>query len=166
MSQGKPNNTAITIGVLAIVLAIAGGVSLLGGQDTEENKALDSSADTATATAVPTATQGSATATPTTPSAYKDGTYTATGVYNSPGGTERLSVSLTLVSGIVTATTVSKDAQNQQSREFQIKFAENYSSQVVGKKIDDLNLGKISGSSLTPKGFNAAVSTIKSQAKS
>jgi hypothetical protein len=36
---------------------------------------------------------------------------------------------------------------------------------VVGKNIDEVNLGKVSGSSLTPIGFNNAIEDIRSQAK-
>jgi hypothetical protein len=46
----------------------------------------------------------------------------------------------------------------------QTDFAANYKTQVIGKKIEGLELSKISGSSLTPKGFNDALEKIRSQA--
>lgn len=99
-------------------------------------------------------------------SAYKDGTYTAVGNYTSPGGQEELGVTLTVASGIVTASEVEVKATRPISKERQTDFAENYESQVVGINIDEISLGKVSGSSLSPKGFNDAVEKIKTQAQS
>ena len=99
-------------------------------------------------------------------SAYKDGTYTAVGNYTSPGGQEELGVTLTVASGVVTASEVEVKATRPISQERQTDFAENYESQVVGKNIDEISLGKVSGSSLSPKGFNDAVEKIKTQAQS
>jgi hypothetical protein len=41
-----------------------------------------------------------------------------------------------------------------------------YKQYVVGKKIDEVQLTKVSGSSLTPQGFNDALAKIKAEAKS
>ena len=41
----------------------------------------------------------------------------------------------------------------------------NVKTLVVGKKITDVKLDKVSGSSLTPKGFNDALEQIKTLAK-
>jgi len=106
------------------------------------------------------------TATPTsTTSAYKDGTYTATGNYISPGGAEHIDVSLTLKGGVVTASTVTKGAERPISVNMQTMFVNNYKEQVEGKNIDEINLTKVSGSSLTPKGFDDALAKIKAEAK-
>jgi uncharacterized protein with FMN-binding domain len=99
-------------------------------------------------------------------SPYKDGTYSATGNYISPGGAETISVTLTLKDGIVTAAEVVPQATRPISVTLQNDFAANYKVQVIGKNIEGLQLGKISGSSLTPKGFNNALEQIRTQAKS
>ncbi len=96
---------------------------------------------------------------------YTDGTYSAIGNYNSPGGAETIGVSLVLKDDIITSATVTAQATRPQSKMFQDMFIGAFASQVVGKNIADLNLSKISGSSLTPKGFNDAVAKIKAQAK-
>ena len=49
---------------------------------------------------------------------------------------------------------------------WQQQFASGYESYVVGKSLSTLKLTKVSGSSLTPIGFNAAVADIQTQAKS
>ena len=98
-------------------------------------------------------------------SAYKDGTYTSVGNYTSPGGAEELGVTLTVASGVVTDSVVEVKATRPISKTKQTDFAANYKTQVVGKSIDEINLTKVSGSSLSPKGFNDAVEKIKSEAK-
>lgn len=96
---------------------------------------------------------------------YKDGTYSANVSYQSPGGPNGLGVSVTLVSDIITDVSITEGANDTISQKFQDQFAEGYKVLVVGKNIDDVQLGKISGSSLTPKAFNDALNAIKTQAE-
>ncbi|NED66077.1 calcium-binding protein, partial [Streptomyces sp. SID10244] len=51
------------------------------------------------------------------------------------------------------------------SKEFQGKFASGVDALVVGKNIDDLDVHKVSGSSLTSTGFNDAIDQIKTEAQ-
>lgn len=97
-------------------------------------------------------------------SQYKNGKYMVVGDYVSPGGPEQIDVSLTLENGIVKEVMVTPKATLPGSLNFQQKFAEGISGVVVGKSLGELNVDKVSGSSLTPKGFNDAVEKIKSQA--
>lgn len=96
---------------------------------------------------------------------YKDGNYSATGSYMSPGGPDQVEVELTLKKDIVTGITVTPKPGDNTSAKYQAKFISGYKSYVVGKNIADISLTKVSGSSLTSKGFNEALSKIKSQAK-
>ena len=121
----------------------------------------------------PTATESSPAATPsagapspaTSGSTYKDGTYSADGNYVSPNGTETVGVELTLAGGTVTAVNITQHPSNPNTRKFQGEFAGGISEQVVGKNIDELNVSKVAGSSLTSGGFNQAVEHIKSEAQ-
>ncbi len=97
---------------------------------------------------------------------YQDGTYQATGKYISPGGEREIAVSVTLKDGVVTDSTFEGFATDPASKRFQGEFAEGFKPLVVGKNIDELNLQKVSGSSLTPKGFMDALESIKTQAQS
>lgn len=97
---------------------------------------------------------------------YKDGEYKQEGAYVSPGGAEQIDVDLTLKGGVVTDVAVTSKAVNPKSKFMQGVFIENYKPLVVGKNLKDLNLSKVAGSSLTPKGFNDAIEKIKAQAKS
>ncbi len=98
-------------------------------------------------------------------SGYKNGQYSSTGNYNSPGGGETISVTVTLSDGIITSSSVTGHAENPTSRQFQSMFIAGYSPLVVGKSIDQVSLSKVSGSSLTPRGWNDAVAKIMLQAK-
>lgn len=99
-------------------------------------------------------------------SGYKDGTYTATGSYRTPEGSEQVTVTLSLKDGVVTdSSTTFAAAQAHESKQYQSQFSSGYKQYVVGKNIDEVSLSRVSGSSLTPKGFNAALEQIKTQAK-
>lgn len=113
------------------------------------------------ATPAPDATsaQGAAAA------AYKDGTYSADGNYVSPNGTETVGVELTLAGGAVSDVKITPHPSNPNTKKFQGEFAGGIKSQIVGKKLDEIKVSKVAGSSLTSGGFNAAVTKIKSQAQ-
>ena len=96
---------------------------------------------------------------------YTDGTYTAVGSYDSPAGMESIDVTLTLKGDAVSSATVKPMANDGTSRYFQDRFISGYSAYVVGRKVDSIQLDAVSGSSLTPNGFNSALAKIKAQAR-
>lgn len=98
--------------------------------------------------------------------AYKSGTYTVDGSYTSPAGPEMIAVKLTLKDNIVTSAEVTPKAVAPMSQRFQGQFISGYEQYVIGKNIDQINVSVVSGSSLTPQGFNDALAKIKAQAKS
>ena len=98
-------------------------------------------------------------------STYKNGSYSATGSYMSPGGEDQIAVTLTIANDIVTAASVTPEAGDHTSARYQQKFISGYQGYVVGKNISSIYLTKVSGASLTPKGFNDALNQIKAQAK-
>ena len=100
-----------------------------------------------------------------TASVYTDGTYTATGSYMSPGGEDQISITLTLAKDIISSVSATPAAGDRTSQRYQNAFISGYKQYVVGKNIADVNLTRVSGSSLTPMGFNDALTQIKAQAK-
>ncbi len=96
---------------------------------------------------------------------YRNGTYSATGSYSSPGGQDQVAVTLTLANDIITSVSVTPQAGDRTSQRYISKFLSGYQQYVVGQDISTLSLGRISGSSLTPIGFNNAISQIRAQAK-
>ena len=100
-----------------------------------------------------------------TASVYKDGTYSATGSYMSPGGPDQVGVSLTLKNDIITDITVTAEPGDNESARYQSRFVSGYKQLVIGKNIADVHLTRVSGSSLTSIGFNDALAQIKARAK-
>jgi len=96
---------------------------------------------------------------------YKNGTYSATGSYMSPGGQDQIAVTLTLVNDIVTDVSVTPYPGDHTSQRYMDRFVSGYKQYVVGQNIASINLTRVSGSSLTPTGFNNALAQIKSKAK-
>lgn len=148
--------------------ALAGiaGTLLLAGCAAEA-----SSAPTTTATPVPHSAAAAAPEVTSTGSAataagsrYKDGTYTAGGSYQTPETVEKISVSITVKSDTVTAVEVTGDPQASETKHYQSQFIGGISAQVVGKKLDEISVSRVSGSSLTSKGFNQALATIRTEA--
>ncbi|MSU45188.1 MAG: hypothetical protein EXS47_00970 [Candidatus Zambryskibacteria bacterium] len=97
--------------------------------------------------------------------AYRDGTHTSNGSYFSPGGEEQIEVSITLKDDVVSDVSVTPLSTRPISIKMQGIFTANYKPLVIGKSINDVVLDKVSGSSLTPKGWNDAVAKIKISAK-
>jgi hypothetical protein len=153
--------------VSLIVVFILGVGSYGVFKYTKSNSSEEVVTETPTPTPAPTPTP---TPIPTPPvtaptSTYKDGTYTATGDYFSPGGAEQLKVTVTLKNDIITDSSVQSLAFRPNSVNFQGIFVANYKPLVIGKDIDQVQLTKVSGSSLAPKGFNDALAKIKIEAK-
>jgi uncharacterized protein with FMN-binding domain len=153
-------NIGITMGI--IVIFVVGAVTFF--EEAGPNIALTT--PPATTPIIPTVTAAIVPKqTASTASTYTDGTYSATGSYGSPGGQEQLSVTLTLVNDIITAVSVTPLAYDRRSQNYQNIFISGYKQYVIGKNIADVNLTRVSGSSLTPIGFNNALAQIKAQAK-
>lgn len=97
-------------------------------------------------------------------STYADGTYSSSGSYQSPHGTESVDVTITLADDIITAVTVVGHGDNPESLEYQSDFAGGIAAVVVGQDIDSISVSRVAGSSLTSGGFNEAVAAIKAEA--
>ncbi len=113
--------------------------------------------------ASPTANEGTDTTEPAS-DVFADGTYEAVGEYSSPAGPEEIAVSVTLEDGVIVDSSVEGFAENEISIEKQQAFAGGYQELVIGQPIDSVELGVVSGSSLTPIGFNNAIEQIKADA--
>lgn len=94
----------------------------------------------------------------------KDGSYTATGHYQSPAGDSMVAVTVTLKSGTITAVKVIPKTANPTAQQYETQFASGVGAVAVGKKIAGLQVGAVSGSSLTSQGFEKALAQIQSEA--
>lgn len=165
-------NNKKTIISVAAVIAVAAAIFGIA----TAHKKTDTAVDTTVAMPTTTTTSDSPSVPTPTPvadkpstapssSTYKDGAYTAVGSYNSPGGPDQIGVTLTLKNDIVTAVSINPMPGDRESKQYQAKFASGYQSLVLGKDISSVKLSAVSGSSLTPIGFNDAITKIKAQAK-
>jgi hypothetical protein len=114
--------------------------------------------------ATPTASTTDSTSSEATTLSDADGVYSAQGSYTSPGGPVKIKVDTTITAGVISAVTVSSVSADEDSKEYIEKFNTGISGQIVGTKLGEKKVSRVSGSSLTASGFNAAIELIKAQA--
>jgi hypothetical protein len=166
-NSGMDKNAAMKFITPAIaVLVLAGAAIWMSNKPVATAPSEQTPSDTSGEQNTPTPTPS----TPETPApvvsqSYKAGSYGATGTYQSPAGAEELGVTLTInQAGIITDAKSETMATNPASKKWQGVFTAGVNTEVVGKSIDQVSLGVVSGSSLTPKGFMDALEKIKVQA--
>lgn len=157
--EEEQSSNKLVVGIVVVVLIAAATAGVVFWTNRSSNQQTVS--DDTNKTAQPSTSSNTSASNGT----YKDGTFTAEGSYSTPGGQESIDVKITLSGGVITAADVTQKPISQEARTYQAAFVSGYKSQVVGKKIDDVSLSRVSGSSLTPNGFNNALDTIKSDAK-
>lgn len=149
----------IIVGIVIIVGAVGGAFALLRGGSTEPTTDTQEGMDAmATSTDTMNMDHGAMMHT------YKDGVYSVEGPYTYHGGDEHIFMEITLADGVITAAEVTSDTTNPVSIRMIDRFKSGYKAEVIGKKIDDVKLGVVSGSSLTPIGFMAGLETVKQEA--
>lgn len=139
------------------------GVAALAGCSPTASDA-GAPASSAPAAAAPSTTASSAASAGSSSGQLKDGSYTATGHYQSPGGDSAVEVTVTLKSGTISAVKVVPKAADPTAQQYEAQFASGISGVAVGKKIDGLQVGAVSGSSLTSQGFEKALAEIRTEA--
>lgn len=158
--QEKKNGGLVTGVIVALVIAVAAYGFYSYSKKSGEGVSVNISEET-TPTNVPVAT-----ATVVASNyMFKDGTYSSNGKYNSPAGSEEIGVTVTVKGDVITDASVKVLATNPVSNGWQTKVSEGIKSAVVGKKLTDVVLTKVSGSSLTPKAWNEAIAKIQVSAK-
>lgn len=158
--ESSPNKAIIGIIVIVLLVAAATAVIILNANNESATPVSESSPSSS-----PSVSPSTASTSETTTSDFKDGTYTADGSYQTPGGRESIGVTVTLSNGVITDASVEQKGERGEVQEYQSKFASGFKALVVGKKVDEVSLTRVSGSSLTPNGFNNAIDAIENQAK-
>jgi len=157
-TSSRPAAFGLAVGSLGVLAGCqAGDVSV-----TVDSDALDGtvSSDTTEVLESPEAPEQSAAMGP-----FADGTYTATGGYRSPNGSETIIVTVSVADGIVTEATVDPQATNSSSVRYQGEFAGGFAGEVVDKPLAEVEVTRVAGSSLTGRGFNEAMDQIRSEAQ-
>ncbi len=166
MPEEKNKNSIVVWSIVVLVIAIAAyGLLNYVRKDSvvEEAPIALPVAPTVAPSAIPEVSP-----TPVVPQVnfkYKEGTYSVTGNYNSPGGAEEVGVKVTVKNDMITDAVVEVRATRPTSVKWQTAFSSGVKEAVMGKKLDEVKLDKVSGSSLTPKGWNEAIGEIQVQAK-
>ncbi len=165
MAQDKVNPAVISIIIIVLIGAGVGAFYLANNE--QEVDSQDTNTQTSTSSSdESSADDGAPTSPSSLDSAYANGTYSATGNYSTPGGTENVTVEVMLKGGIVESVEATGSATGGNSAQYQSQFLSAYQSEVVGKPIDEVRLSRVAGSSLTSSGFNDALETIKNEARS
>jgi uncharacterized protein with FMN-binding domain len=157
MQQPKKLNplyTALIVIVLVGLVVTAAAIAMKTNDDAKPVETVTTgsgSSDTSTST--------------NSSSLYKDGTYTQSGRYISPGGAESIDVSVTIANNIITSAEVKGNASRGDAKAYQSDFIAGYKSSVVGKEVDSVSLSRVAGASLTSNGFNTALDAIKEDAQ-
>lgn len=149
----SPNKAIIAIVVIALI-AFAAGATIVLTSRPDAQDSISQIADDAPTNA-PVTFEADAT--------FVDGTYDATGNYQTPGGREQIGVKVTLKDGVVTDAELTEMGTTGEAKEYQSRFASGYKPQVIGKKISEIKLDRVAGSSLTSVGFNDAINDIAQQ---
>ena len=163
MENTKSPNKAIIAAVVIVLLVIAATATIVMSNNKPKDN--DAALTTQTATDMPTTAPTDTDTTPVS-TTFKDGTYSSTGSYQTPGGQESIGVKVTLANSVITDASVTKMGQSGEAQEYQTEFANAFKSKVVGKKVSEVKLDRVAGSSLTSNGFNNALSDIEKQAQS
>ncbi|MCC7197849.1 FMN-binding protein [Candidatus Peregrinibacteria bacterium] len=164
---------------LAMMLLVV--ISACSGPETTPTPATPPSATTQTpppattptsttesATETQTTTQATTESTPSessTPIVIADGTYTTKGNYRSPAQSEDVEFSFTIKANTVESVELTKGSTIPNSQKFQGLFMEGIKKEIIGKKLSEIGtFDRVNGSSLTPKGFNQAMTELKQKA--
>ena len=103
-------------------------------------------------------------AVPAQTSVYRDGTYTANAEYYTPKRRKHvISVTLSLRDDVITAADVRYDDAEARTPSH-TRFDGAYESLVLGVEMDELDLSRVGGASLTTTAFNEALGDITSDA--
>jgi uncharacterized protein with FMN-binding domain len=166
--DNKSRQVIATLAVLLVVVLVVIGVKAFdpknktSGDAATQQTSSNMSTANSTSETPPANTDSSSTA---TSQAYKDGTYSASGMYHSPGGTQSIGVRVTIQNDIVTDSNVVDQASDGDSQSYQMDFISGYKRYVIGKSVNGIHLSQVSGSSLTSLGFNNALEQIKQKAQ-
>ena len=157
-TEGSKKQIIAGLVVLVVIALIVGGTTLA-------NKKSDDMATEPTSAVVANNTSASTETAATSTASFKDGTYTAKGGYNTPGGRNSIDLSITIKNGAISASSASTNAPDRESELYDQMFLDAYKNYVLGKSVGSVNVSRVAGASLTTQGFNNALEQIANQAQ-
>ncbi len=160
-TQG-PNKAVIGIIVVVLLAVVGGGTFYLVQQN---NSPASSGSTTTTDTTSSSASATSSTdANSTSSGTYTDGSYDAEANFQTPDGVDAITVNVTLKDGIITSVNADTQSNSRESQQYDDAFLARYQGEVEGKTIDEVQLRRVAGASLTSNGFNDALDEIRQNA--
>ncbi|WP_037157755.1 FMN-binding protein [Rhodococcoides fascians] len=152
-----PVLTRAAVGAAASVAVLFPLSGCSSGQPTSTSTPAPLRTDSPADSAVPSETADAG------PSEYAAGTYTARGYYG--GAPSYMTFTVTLDNGLITdVESELMPDNNDTSRGYQERFAEALPDEVVGRSVDEVEVGVLAGSSSCGDGFNDALAQIREQA--
>lgn len=155
--------------IVAIAMLAAGTYALQANQKSSESTSLYQEAgagEMQSQQVSPQSNQATQSSNANPTHTYKDGTYSAQSEYSVPRSYESIKVTVTIKNDVVTDSKIVNSEGDHESASYQERFASEYKSYVVGKKIGDIELSYVAGASDTTEGFNDAIKKIAQQAAS
>ncbi|MEI6728501.1 MAG: hypothetical protein WCK98_02555 [bacterium] len=143
-------STIVAVSAIGLFIIIAAGIVLFANsrKNTTTNSTVSNSSISVTT------------------GSFKDGTYTASGSYNTPESVESIDVTITLKNNLISSVSTSTNAKDRESKQYLNLFKQGISSVVNSKTLDKATVsGSVNGSSLTGSGFNEALKKIADQAR-
>ena len=154
----EANNTPKIVGGLLVSAAIIAGILFLitsSGSDTvtqEQTQSTDVSQVEESATAVVAAE-------------FLDGIYSASSSYTVPNGdVEPISVEIELANNQITSLSFDVEASNGTSEQWQGRFTPLVEDAVVGEDLNEADVSRLGGASLTSAAFNDLLDDVRAQA--
>lgn len=161
----------IIIVIIAIIAVFGVGGYLLKSNTPEAVAPTDTSARpeemvevSDAGTIIENTTDTSADTTSRTIPTAETNTYFSRGEYLTPARTNHtIDVTLTLAGDVVTDASIIYDDGAGFSNPHQERFDGAYKAQVVGKRLDEINLSRVGGASVTSRSFNEVIAEIEAQ---
>ncbi len=160
MDSSQTPTKAIIGLVVVVLLVVAATAAVIASGNNKDSSASQTSTTSSNTTS--TSSSSGSTASVTN---VKDGTYTASASYDTPGGVQDIKVILIIAGGAVSDSSITQNATGREDEAYQSAFESEYKTAVVGKKISDISLNRVAGASLTTEGFNTALLDIAKQAQ-
>ena len=154
--QQGPNKAVIGIIVVVLLAGIGGGILYVSNKNNDSTGQLNGGTSSLN--------NGTSTASTNPNATYKDGTYNANANFQTPDGIDGITVKVTIASNVITSVNADTTATSRESQQYDDAFLSSYKSEVVGKNVNDVQLNRTAGASLTSDGFNKALDEIRQNA--
>ncbi len=154
----ESNNTPKLVGGLLISAAVIAGILFL---------VLNSDSDSLTQEDTQTAevSQVEESATAAVAAEFTDGTFTSNSTYRVPNGDEEaISVEIVLANNEIVSLEFDVQATNSTSEQWQGRFSPLIEDAVVGEDLEEADVSRLGGASLTSAAFNDLLDDVRAQA--